>query len=477
MESKEIERKYLLPPCNPKKLLKSLHIPYKKSKIVQFYTQDHKRYRQKDNSFYKTIKKGEGVERVEIENIISQKEFAKAFIYAQGAIIHKIRYFATIDGQVYEFDWFEGELKGLAFVEIEFSNLEEAIEFSPPPQISRIILDEVTEDPNFTNAVIALHGIPLKQIELLQLLADAQKAVQGKPQAKIELVFHPYYDVLYLLKASIYALLHVVLHNKEAILAGDKDSERLHQLRVAMRKMRSYLSLFSHIHPIPKDLEKKLSSLMKQTNRARDIDIALLWIEEFKKKLPEKLKSNLDAIQESLKEQKQSIEEQLKEFLQTKEFEEAITQLKKFCHKDEIAHFPAIIAAKKIINKQLKKLKKMSNKLSKKSDPKDFHKVRIEAKKLRYLLELFSSLLEPESFTKALDLTKELQTILGEHQDFEVQIEYLRKLQQTQENEAILFLIQFLEKKAKKRRKTFLKKRKKLKVLRKNFQCALCRFC
>ncbi|BCD67172.1 CHAD domain-containing protein [Nitratiruptor sp. YY09-18] len=476
MESKEIERKYILPPCNPKRLLKFLGIPYQKSKIVQFYTPDHIRYRQRNGHFYKTIKKGEGIERTEIEHLITKEEFAKAFMHAQGAIIHKTRYLATIEGRIYEFDWFKDQLRGLAFLEVEFPSLQEAKEFTPPPKIAQIILDEVTKNPNFTNASLALHGMPIIDADLTKLLEDAKSAAVNRLQAKVILNFHPYHDISYLLKATIYALLHIILNNKNAILAGDQDSERLHQLRIAMRKIRSYLTLFSHIHTVPKDLQKELSYVMKQTNRARDIDVALAWMEEYKKELPPNLEHHLDAIIKELQKQKAKSDKELHEFLHSEAFKKVLADLAEFCQKVEIANLPAIIAAKRLLKKELKRIKKMSKNLSKKSYPKDFHKMRIEAKKLRYLLELFQTILEPRYFKKALTLAKEFQTILGEHQDFVVQIDYLRQLQQEHKNKALAYLVEFLEKKAKKRRKKFLEKRKKLKMLPSFIQDALCRY-
>ncbi len=58
----------------------------------------------------------------------------------------------------------------------------------------------------------------------------------------------------------------------------------------------------------------------------------------------------------------------------------------------------------------------------------DVHDLRKDAKKLRYLIECFSSLVPDKPRKKYIKLLKALQENLGEHQDAEVHILLLRSL-------------------------------------------------
>uniref|UniRef100_UPI0025F28486 CHAD domain-containing protein n=1 Tax=Nitratifractor sp. TaxID=2268144 RepID=UPI0025F28486 len=112
--------------------------------------------------------------------------------------------------------------------------------------------------------------------------------------------------------------------------------------------------------------------------------------------------------------------------------------------------------------------------------PEAYHKVRIEAKKLRYMLELFASILEPGAYEATLKQVKKIQEILGEHQDFMVQLTYLESLEEQEklsdeEREAIDYLYRHLYHRAKKRRKEFRKKRQWIENLNTQLKEALCR--
>ncbi len=58
---------------------------------------------------------------------------------------------------VVELDVFAGDLDGLVMAEVEFTSTEEMTAFVPPVWFGR----EVTDDGRYTNASLALHGLPV----------------------------------------------------------------------------------------------------------------------------------------------------------------------------------------------------------------------------------------------------------------------------------------------------------------------------
>ena len=61
-----------------------------------------------------------------------------------------------VEGQAFELDEFAGKLAGLRIVEVEFESREAAAAFTPPPWFG----EEITDDPRYLNANLALHGLP-----------------------------------------------------------------------------------------------------------------------------------------------------------------------------------------------------------------------------------------------------------------------------------------------------------------------------
>ncbi len=118
-----------------------------------------------DKSYILCVKnKGgkDGLSRDEFETEISKEDYEKLLLKTEGTIIRKTRYcIDTDDGLTMEFDFFEGELSGLCYMEIEFSSEEDALSYPNPPWA----IKDVTEDVRYKNAMLAKVGMP----------SDAQK--------------------------------------------------------------------------------------------------------------------------------------------------------------------------------------------------------------------------------------------------------------------------------------------------------------
>lgn len=107
-----------------------------------------------------TFKAGDGAERTELEWPITRHEFDAAWPYTEGRRIEKQRYRIphVSDGatHVIELDVFEGDLEGLVIAEVEFGSIDALAAFEPAEWFG----PEVTDDGRYSNASLALHGLP-----------------------------------------------------------------------------------------------------------------------------------------------------------------------------------------------------------------------------------------------------------------------------------------------------------------------------
>lgn len=159
-DDKEIEKKWLI---DRKK------IPYdlskaEISKIEQTYIcfSPEMRVRKiNDGKQYtftiKTNMSEDGMVRDETEIEITEEEYNNLIQKKEGNTINKTRYqFLDNNNQFLAIDIFSGDLEGLAYLEIEFKNKEEANKYNDPDWT----IKDVTNDLNYKNGYLARYGIP-----------------------------------------------------------------------------------------------------------------------------------------------------------------------------------------------------------------------------------------------------------------------------------------------------------------------------
>ncbi len=162
MKNSEIERKFLLDINN---------IPYDFSKLnKEFIEQGYIIYKPEirvrsvsNKGFFMTIKGNtdDSTVRNEIEFKISKEAYMKLMERDDIHKVRKNRYTVNEGNNLFEIDIFEGALKGLAYLEVEFNNKEEAEKFVVPSWITK----EVTDDLRYRNSSLARNSIPLENLE------------------------------------------------------------------------------------------------------------------------------------------------------------------------------------------------------------------------------------------------------------------------------------------------------------------------
>lgn len=157
--STETERKFLIDPSD---LYQFDFSQMKIYKIVQTYINydPEIRVRQVNQHWYwfalKTPKDSIGLSRSELEFPITKNSYQDLVQKQVGQTIYKTRYQFKQDDYDCSVDIYSGDLKGLAVVEVEFNNIEEANLFQPPSWFGK----EVTSDLRYKNAGLAKNGKP-----------------------------------------------------------------------------------------------------------------------------------------------------------------------------------------------------------------------------------------------------------------------------------------------------------------------------
>ncbi len=230
--------------------------------------------------------------------------------------------------------------------------------------------------------------------------------------------------------------LAVMKQNEHGILA-DIDTEFLHDFRVALRRTRAGLSEIKGIfsEDVTKRFKTDLKRLGTMTNRLRDLDVYLLMKDYYKSLLPDQLQPELEHLFKLLEKERAREQRKVQKAINSSSYRDVISawedflttfQLKKDAHGPN-AQRPIKKLAKTFILKTWKKVELMGRAISKKSPDEKLHDLRLQCKKLRYLLEFFASLFPEAEMRYLVKQLKKLQENLGDFNDLCVQQETLHE--------------------------------------------------
>ena len=219
---------------------------------------------------------------------------------------------------------------------------------------------------------------------------------------------------------------------QEEGLIADIDSEFLHQYRVQLRKARSLVSLFKKDLPEPAfhQLKSSLKELSQHTNLPSDLDVFLLDHDHYLTMLPESLRPGLEQACRHIHR------------LRKRTWQKVITALDSADHRDKMDEINQAMTAPRLqprgkklkqrvdhhIVRQHRHICTSVSTLSTSCSDDAIHQLRIECKKLRYLLELFAELYPRKPLKVLTRELKALQETLGRFNDFTVQHQFLHQL-------------------------------------------------
>ena len=146
----EIERKYLL------SALPQLPHPLEVLEIEQGYLPGVVRLRHQRSSsgaerFFRTIKQGVGVQRLELETEIDRAAFEELWPDTKGRRVRKRRHVVANGADHWEIDEFLD--RELVLAELEFDDPESQVTI--PDWLKPVLVRDVTDEPAYTNRSLA----------------------------------------------------------------------------------------------------------------------------------------------------------------------------------------------------------------------------------------------------------------------------------------------------------------------------------
>lgn len=227
----------------------------------------------------------------------------------------------------------------------------------------------------------------------------------------------------------------------EAGVKADVDTEFLHDYRIAVRRTRSALSQIRKVFPpgITEHFKREFRELGQLTNVLRDLDVYLLAEGDYRAMLPDAMQEDITPLFEYLRSHRSEALFEVVAGLESDDYAQLIEEWEEFLHESvskkdpRNASVPIIKLARKRITRQYQSIVRDGTYILEliEDDPTDsaqdefLHALRIECKKLRYLLEFFTSLFPRKKISRMIKQLKRLQDNLGEFSDLTVQQEYL----------------------------------------------------
>ena len=269
----------------------------------------------------------------------------------------------------------------------------------------------------------------------LLIMKTAGLSVQGY-SSKINLNLDSDAPVYHSARQLLQFTFSVMRANEEGI-KKNLDSEFLHDYRVAIRRTRSILKQLKGVFE-PEETAYYLNlfrELGKRTNELRDRDVSLLREASYFESLPPCLRPSLKLFFTNIDASRKELHKHFCGYLASDACLSFLEKWETFVHQQSApdaeqcpnASLSTASVALESIKKAWKKVIRHGRQVSKETTDSEIHALRIDCKKLRYLLEFFSSIFPHKSIAPVVRQLKELQDNLGDFVDFSVQLHSLRE--------------------------------------------------
>jgi len=291
--------------------------------------------------------------------------------------------------------------------------------------------------PTLRQVLIELDRHGFKEIgkapfeEILDILSHTPGGYRPKPVLRLE----PEASAGRAMRAILRHLLEVMEVNLPGTV-DNLDSEFLHDFRVAVRRTRSALAQVKKVFP-PGEIQPfrdRFKWLGSVTGPTRDLDVYLLKFPTYRTSLPETTRGDLDPFLRFLQEHHRREQKKLARILASNKVSSLLREWRAYLETEpdeepaaDHAAMPVHEVARRRIGKLYRRFVKEGRAIGAASPDESIHQLRITGKKLRYLLEFFSSLFPEEKVTGLIKGTKALQDFLGDFNDLTVQQEKIQE--------------------------------------------------
>ncbi|MEM7408572.1 MAG: CHAD domain-containing protein [Pseudomonadota bacterium] len=288
---------------------------------------------------------------------------------------------------------------------------------------------------HFADAIIVAHGVRVTPSGAVEALALAAGIDPRGFSSKLKLELHAQMSAGQAL-AELLRLMWWQMCVTETGTCQSTDSEFLHDFRVAIRRARSWLARLKTLVEVDvlAELNQELRWLGSVSGPVRDLDVYAVELDEYLKLLPGADARALNSLAAHVARSRRGAQRRLVLALRSDRYQQFMLRFEHILQRmaeggEGLSHDaaqPVRDVAIAAIRRQWRRVRREGRRIGPETAAEALHDLRIECKKLRYLLEAFESLF-PEAATKVwLKGLKRLQDHLGSFQDLEVQRERLK---------------------------------------------------
>lgn len=273
-------------------------------------------------------------------------------------------------------------------------------------------------------------------VNIFNLVCEFGKEIPGSYSSKLQIELQPESSVAEAVH-KIHKNLHAVMQQNENGIIKDIDTEFLHDYRVAVRRIRSLYNPAKKILPrtLLQRVKRDYVTLGKLTNRMRDIDVYLLNKNKYMDYMPDNMREHLLSFFINLKKERITEHRKLVRHFNMQSYKNKMKYWSDYLNEDLVSDELQLnivdFAREKIVDR-FSLVLSQGQKILPGSPDEMVHQLRIDCKKLRYLLEFYASLFPSNLIQALVCQLKILQDYLGEFNDYSVQQitlhEYINKL-------------------------------------------------
>ncbi len=288
------------------------------------------------------------------------------------------------------------------------------------------------------NSLIIFYTEETNQKTIFEKILKQNGKIAADYDPRIKIQLQPEMQSDKATKLILKNLVETMVKNEDGV-RKDIDTEFLHDFRVASRRTRAALTQIKNVFdPEITEQQNNLFTLLgKKTNKLRDLDVYLLNKADYIKRLPDNMQNDIKPFFDELEKERKTEVRKFVGFLKSESYKTQIQMYFNFLSlRTEVSNLafnakkPIKTLAVEFIITQYNKVMKQGNKINTDSPDALYHKLRIQCKKLRYLLEFFSSLFQLDKISLLITQLKRLQDNLGLFNDLFVQQETLKEYSQ-----------------------------------------------
>lgn len=223
----------------------------------------------------------------------------------------------------------------------------------------------------------------------------------------------------------------------EGVHSGEADIEYVHRMRVATRRFRSIFEIFEHCFPKKKRgaWKAEVVRLTKALSKARDLDVHIAMLSEFSQTLPKPQQhAGISRLKLRLEQDREHVQPKLMKNLDRIRKKGVLDDIENSLKKITVEPTDSPVQysnslyqmAFKAINRCMNRLLSYDGRIQNPKNVEDLHAMRLEAKSLRYTIEIFQQLYT-DQLESQLAFIEDMQSQLGDIHDDDIWLINLEK--------------------------------------------------